>query len=91
MKSLLSAAFAAALLFANIAQADEAAPIELTAAQMDQITAGDLTLPNGKQVFVGFDNPAPGDFHPVFLHGRGGSEGPWEAHFNAGPITCADC
>jgi hypothetical protein len=91
MKILLSAAFAALMLVGNIAQADEAAPIELTVAQMDQITAGDLTLPNDKQVFLGFDNPAPGDFHPVFERSGGRSEGPWEAHFNAGPITCADC
>jgi hypothetical protein len=40
----------------------ESTPIELSAAQMDQITAGSLTLNNGtggKVIFDGFDNPAP--------------------------------
>jgi hypothetical protein len=37
----------------------ESTPIELSVAQMDQITAGTLLLPNGKSQFAGFDNPAP--------------------------------
>ena len=38
---------------------DVSAPIELSAAQMDQITAGTLELPNGDTQFDLFDNPAP--------------------------------
>lgn len=70
-------------------EVDESEPIELTALQMDQITAGDLTTP-GNQVLTGFDNPAPGDFHPTLLMGVG-KEGPWHAHFNSPVITCQDC
>jgi hypothetical protein len=43
---------------------DEAHPVTMTDAQMDLVVAGDLTLPNGNVVFSGFDNPAPGDWHP---------------------------
>ena len=39
--------------------AQESMPIELSAVQMDQITAGSLGLPNGKVVHRNFDNPAP--------------------------------
>jgi hypothetical protein len=56
---MLCAAFAATFLIGSIAQADDTAPYELTAAQMDQITAGELALPNGRTVFDGFDNPSP--------------------------------
>jgi hypothetical protein len=37
----------------------ESTPIELSAEQMDQITAGALVLPNDKVIFSRFDNPAP--------------------------------
>ena len=40
----------------------ESTPIELSAVQMDQITAGTLQLNNGtggKLIFENFDNPAP--------------------------------
>ena len=43
---------------------NESMPIELNAAQMDQITAGTLKLNNGtggKLIFDNFDNPAPND------------------------------
>lgn len=93
MKTILAICAALCLssgAFAADNEADEAKPIELTAAQMDQITAGDLTLPNGRQIFVGFDNPAPGPVHPVFLNGVP-SEGPWNAHFNSHMISCQDC
>ena len=55
--------FAAAFLVTGAIAADEVTsadtPIELSAAQMDQITAGTLKLPNGNLVFDNFDNPAP--------------------------------
>ena len=40
---------------------NESTPIELSAAQMDQITAGTLQLNNNnnKEIFAGFDNPSP--------------------------------
>lgn len=41
-------------------------PLLLTDVQMDGITAGNLVLPNGNTVFEGFDNSAPGEFHPSF-------------------------
>ena len=85
--------FAAAFLVSGAIAADEVTtanePIELSAAQMDQITAGDLTTP-GNKVFSGFDNPAPGDFHPTLMMGVG-KEGPWHAHFNSHMINCEDC
>lgn len=80
-------------------------PISLNNAQMDGITAGDLTTP-GNTVFEGFDNPAPGEFHPNFdrsptaidaTTGHGpslsgaGNEGPWSPHVVSPVITCADC
>ena len=43
---------------------NESTPIELSVAQMDQITAGTLKLNNGtggKLIFDNFDNPAPND------------------------------
>ena len=72
MKISLSIVCAAALLTSGAVVADEDAvvvdedtnesmPIELNAAQMDQITAGTLELPNGNLVFDNFDNPAPND------------------------------
>ena len=53
------AAFLAVGAVAADEETDANAPIELSAAQMDQITAGTLLLPNGKTVFDNFDNPAP--------------------------------
>lgn len=72
MKISLSIVCAAALLTSGAVAADEdavvvdgdtdvSAPIELSAEQMDQITAGTLLLPNGNTVFDNFDNPAPND------------------------------
>ncbi len=74
MRALFSAAFTAAFLLSGPALADEAKPvdpskpIELTAAQMDTVTAGNLKLPNGNIIFgdPDFDNPAPGELHPSF-------------------------
>ena len=40
MKTLLSTAFAAAFVFSSSLLADETQPIELSAAQLDQVTAG---------------------------------------------------
>ena len=72
MKISLSIVCAAALLTSGAVAADEdavvvdgdtdvSAPIELSAEQMDQITAGTLLLPNGKTVHDNFDNPAPNE------------------------------
>jgi hypothetical protein len=76
-----------------------AEPLKLTDTQMDMVTAGDLYLPNGKHMFQGFDNAAPGEFHPYFLPGfaprkgftMSGNEGPWSAHQNSPVITCPSC
>lgn len=43
-----------------------AEPITLSEVDLDRITAGNLALPNGNTVLDGFDNPAPGEFHPSF-------------------------
>ena len=70
MKISLYVVCAAAFLTSGAVAADEdavvadvdtdvSAPIELSAAQMDQITAGSLKLPNGKVVHANYDNPAP--------------------------------
>ena len=63
MRLLLIAVYAAALAFSGVIMADEntigSEPIELSTAQMDQITAGTLLLPNGNLQFENFDNPAP--------------------------------
>lgn len=55
--------------------------------------------------FAGFDNPAPGDFHPNFdrsptaieatmgnpTDASGfGNEGPWSAHYRSGVISCTE-
>ena len=40
MKTLISSAFAAAFLFSGSVFADEPKPVELSAAQMDQVVAG---------------------------------------------------
>lgn len=65
MKYSLLVVCAAAVLTSGVVAADEDSdeikPIELTAVQMDQITAGSLLLPNGNIVFDNFDNPAPND------------------------------
>ena len=49
-----------------------AEPLKLTDAQMDGVTAGGLLLPNLREVFVDFDNPAPFDAHPNFDNDTGG-------------------
>ena len=59
----------------------------------------DLTLPTpeGKKVFDGFDNPAPGATHPSLTKpndtgsGHSGRAGAWEAHINSDKIKCDDC
>jgi len=72
MKISLYVVCAAALLTSGAVAADEdavvgdddtdvIAPIELSAEQMDQITAGTLKLPNGNLVHDNFDNPAPNE------------------------------
>ena len=72
MKISLYVVCAAAFLTSGAVAADEdavvadddtdvSAPIELSAEQMDQITAGTLVLPNGKTVQDNFDTPAPND------------------------------
>jgi len=83
-----------------------AGPLKLTDTQMDRVTAGDLGLPNGKIIFAGFDNAAPGEFHPNFdrssraieaTTGHGpsvsglGNEGPWSAGVMSPAIECIDC
>lgn len=103
MRTIIFAA-AAVMGMTGIAFADEAkGPSVLTDAQMDMVVAGDLTLPNGHVVFSGFDNAAPGDWHPGLASAlgkrnsradtaSGGNEGPWSAHFNSGGvIVCNDC
>ena len=73
-----------------------AGPLKLTDTQMDMVTAGELALPHDNLVFAGFDNPAPGEFHPYFLPGfvprkgltMSGNEGPWSAHQNSPVINC---
>ena len=62
MRTKFFSMFAVAVLMSAPVLADE--PIELTAQQMDQITAGSLQLNNGtggKIIFGGFDNPAPNE------------------------------
>ena len=76
-----------------------AGPLKLTDTQMDMVTAGELNLPHDNLVFGGFDNAAPGDYHPYFLPGfeprkgftMSGNEGPWSAHQNSPVIGCASC
>jgi len=90
-KSLLVACAAACLATGAVVaddEVDESKPIELTATQMDQITAGDLILPNGKIVFADFDNAAPFPFHPSLLFSHG-APGPWMAHYNSPVIGCS--
>ncbi len=63
----------------------QAEPLKLTDAQMDGVTAGGLVLPNGDEVFVDFDNPAPFDFHPNFdSETGGGARSTTAAEFNDG-------
>ena len=57
MKISRIAVYATILAFSGAIAADE--PIELSTAQMDQITAGSLKLPNGNVSQDNFDNPAP--------------------------------
>ncbi|NNC65500.1 MAG: hypothetical protein HKN84_12000 [Gammaproteobacteria bacterium] len=95
MKAIISAAVAAILLSAGVALAEESKPIELTEKQLDQVTAAGLGLPNGREVFAGFDNAAPGPLHPAllkfFANGQPASEGPWQAHYNSPVIVCIGC
>ena len=83
-------------------QLDESQPIELSAVQMDKITAAGLLLPNGKEVFENFDNPAPAqipgvvNIHPglwqtLVLNPNTEAEAAWEAHFNSPVIDCVGC
>ncbi|MDX1711987.1 MAG: hypothetical protein R3316_12720, partial [Rhodovibrionaceae bacterium] len=73
MKTLFTAAFAAAVLLAGQAWADDSAskdtkkPVELTAVQMDGVTAG-----------AGNFNRAPQ---------LGGAVPPWSALFDAGAVS----
>ena len=91
---------------AFIAGSAMAEPLTLTDDQMDQITASGLGLPSGDEVFVDFDNPAPGPEHPNFdrsataiantanmgpVNGDLGNEGPWSAHFASPVIDCIGC
>ena len=70
MKSSFYTVCVAAFLTSGVVAADEdtvavdentneGTPIKLSVAQMDQITAGSLLLPNGKVQFASFDNAAP--------------------------------
>ena len=72
MRTLVSAAFTAAVLVCGSALSDDSKPIELSAAQMDLVTAAGLELPNGRELFPDFDNPAPFPFHPNFDNEDGG-------------------
>jgi len=105
MRTLIIAAVAS-MGMAGIALADEAkGPAVMTDAQMDLVVAGDLTLPNGRVVFSGFDNPAPGGAHPALPNFEGGKRsanavgagmigtfGPWSTHFGGNSvITCSQC
>ena len=74
----------------------------VTAAAVVMISAtaslADLALPNGKTVFSGFDNAAPGDTHPSLdkrsdqaRESSKGNAGAWEAHINSDKIDCNDC
>ena len=80
-----------------------AEPLKLTDTQMDMVTAGDLGLPSGMTIFEGFDNAAPGEFHPNFGRsdtafaattghgpsvGGAGNEGPWGATQVSPVISC---
>lgn len=56
-KSLIVAGAVSLALAPTMALANE--PVELNSAQMDLITAGDLILPNQKEMFDNFDNPSP--------------------------------
>lgn len=94
MKTLLSITLAAAFALCGQAFAGDE-PTPLTEAEMDTVTAGALVLPNGDVMFSGFDNAAPGEFHPNFERdqtafdqinvqpGGGTGHGPWSAAFNS--------
>lgn len=69
---------------------------QLSLDELDRVTAGDLGLPNGNVLFEGFDNAAPGQFHPNFDRSEtgfdaSGNEGPWSAHFYSPVIECPSC
>lgn len=84
MKLTLSLMVAGALLVSGTALAGDRKPIELSTQQMDRVTAGGLLLPNGREVFEGFDNPAPFEFHPNFDRESGGARSTTAAEFNDG-------
>lgn len=69
----------------------QSAPMQLSLAELDRVTAGDLGLPNGMVMFEGFDNAAPGAGHPNFGRSptgfeNSGNEGPWSAANNSPAI-----
>jgi len=77
-------------------QLDESQPIELSAVQMDKITAAGLLLPNNKEVFENFMLPNGSQFHPglirtLFFNPNTEAEAAWEAHFNSPVIDCVGC
>lgn len=85
MKILLSAVFAACFALSSSIFADDIRPIELSAEQMDSVTASGLGLPNGREVFANFDNPAPFDLHPTFDNDTGGgARSTTAANYNGG-------
>lgn len=97
MKTIISAALSALILSSGAVLADDVQPakkkpIELTAQQLDQVTAGELALPNGRVVFANFDNAAPGPLHPGLVawirRGFTGPDGPWQAHVRSPVINC---
>jgi hypothetical protein len=68
---------------ADDTELDRSKPVELTAAQMDRLTAGGLLLPNGREVFVNLllNNGEP---HPALANSP--VLGPWQAHFKSSVI-----
>lgn len=72
MRIIISAAFAVAVLVSTSVIADESKPVQLSDTQMDLVTAAGLELPNGREIFPDFDNPAPFLFHPTFDRELGG-------------------
>jgi hypothetical protein len=81
-----AACFAAGAVLADD-KVDESKPIELTAVQMDKITAGDLILPNEKVIFAEFLKPNGSAAHPgLFFNPK---FGPWQAHINSPVIGCS--
>ncbi len=79
IKSIVAgAAIALAATVGSASAADQFATLDgvtaepMNAGEMDRVTAGGLGLPNGMEVFQGFDNPSPlepfgEDLHPNFI------------------------